>query len=120
MTSSVYDSKLTHRLHSPEFKRLAAIQGDHTFHAGRRAAFSKWAATQDVWSFRSYPSFKRSQYADFELLLLLQVWKRRKDLLYIGSVHGGELPEMYGLTGDHVGTDAFSMHIPFSLCGFDR
>ena len=38
------------------------------------------------------------------------VWKRRKDLLYIGSVHGGELPEMYGITGDHLGTDAISMH----------
>ncbi|KAF9643417.1 sterol esterase [Thelephora ganbajun] len=71
---------------TPEFKRLAAIQGDHIFHAGRRAAFSKYAATQNVWSF---------------------LWKRRKNLLYIGSVHGGELPEMYGLTGDHVGTDAF-------------
>jgi hypothetical protein len=38
------------------------------------------------------------------------VWKRRKDLLYIGSVHGGELPEMYGVTGDHLGTDAISMY----------
>ena len=39
--------------HSPEFKRLAAIQGDHTFVAGRRSTFSKWAATQNVWSFCS-------------------------------------------------------------------
>ena len=39
------------------------------------------------------------------------VWKRRKDLLYVGSVHGGELPEIYGLTGDHVATDAFGMRI---------
>lgn len=38
-----------------------------------------------------------------------QVWKRRKNLLYIGSVHGGELPEMYGITGDHLGTDAIGM-----------
>ena len=37
------------------------------------------------------------------------MWKRRKDLLYIGSVHGGELPEFYGLTGDHLGTDAIGM-----------
>ena len=35
------------------------------------------------------------------------VWKREKDLLYLGSFHGGDLPEMYGFIGDHqVGTDA--------------
>ena len=38
--------------HRPEFKRLSAIQGDHIFQSGRRAAFSKWAATQNVWSYR--------------------------------------------------------------------
>jgi len=38
------------------------------------------------------------------------VWKRRKDLLYLGSCHGCELPEFYGFTGDHVGTDALSMY----------
>jgi len=37
------------------------------------------------------------------------VWKRNKNLLYLGSVHGGELPEMYGITGDHLGTDAIGM-----------
>jgi len=37
------------------------------------------------------------------------VWKRRKDLLYLGSFHSCELPEYYGLIGDHVGTDALSM-----------
>ena len=35
-----------------------------------------------------------------------KVWKRRKDLLYLGSFHGGDIPEFYGLTGDHLGTDA--------------
>ena len=33
--------------------------------------------------------------------------------MYIGSVHGGELPEMYGFTGDHVGTDAYGIFIHF-------
>ena len=32
-------------------------------------------------------------------------------MLYLGSVHGGELPEMYGITGDHLGTDAIGMPI---------
>ena len=38
------------------------------------------------------------------------VWKRRKDLLYLGSFHTCDLPEYYGFTGDHVGTDALSMY----------
>ena len=33
-----------------------------------------------------------------------------KDFLYLGSRHTGELPEFYGFTGDHVGTDAFGMY----------
>ena len=36
-----------------------------------------------------------------------------KDLLYLGSVHGGDLSEFYGFTGDHFGTDALGMHIFF-------
>ena len=42
--------------------------------------------------------------------LLHLVWKRMKDLLYLGSLHTGELPEFYGFTGDHVGMDAFGVH----------
>jgi len=38
------------------------------------------------------------------------VWKRRKDLLYLGSFHLCDLLEYYGFTGDHVGTDALGMH----------
>jgi len=71
---------------TPQFKRLASIQGDTAFDSNRRAAFSKYAATQNVWSL---------------------MWKRRKDLLYLGSIHGGEISEMYGLVGDHLGIDAY-------------
>jgi hypothetical protein len=35
-----------------------------------------------------------------------------KNLLYLGSLHVGDLPECYGFTGDHVCTDALGMH-PF-------
>ena len=38
------------------------------------------------------------------------MWKRKKNLLYAGSFHGAELPEIYGITGDHLGTDAISNH----------
>ena len=33
-----------------------------------------------------------------------------KDLLYLGSLHGGDLLECYGFTGDYVCTDALSMY----------
>ena len=36
-----------------------------------------------------------------------------KDLLYLGSLHTGELPEFYGFTGDHAGMDAVGMHTFF-------
>ena len=42
------------------------------------------------------------------------VWKRRKDLLYLGSVHGADLPELYGVTGDHLAADAISMPVSSS------
>lgn len=48
-------------------------------------------------------------YHDFDL-----VWKRRKDLLYLGSVHGADLPELYGITDDHLCADAISMPISSS------
>ncbi|KAF9789721.1 Alpha/Beta hydrolase protein [Thelephora terrestris] len=71
---------------TPEFKRLAAIQGDTVMQSGRRLAFSKWATTQNIWSF---------------------LWKRDKNILYLGSVHGADLAELYDITGgDHLGADA--------------
>ena len=39
------------------------------------------------------------------------MWKRGKDSLYLGSLHIGDLPEFYGFTGDHIGTDALGMYI---------
>ena len=43
------------------------------------------------------------------------MWKRNKDVLYLGSVHGGDLPEMYGIAGDHLGMDAirYALFPPF-------
>ena len=46
-----------------------------------------------------------------------------KNFLYIGSFHTGDLPEFYGFTGDHVGTDALGMHtsvLSFPLRDPDR
>ena len=36
------------------------------------------------------------------------MWKRNKEVLYLGSVHGGDIPEMYGITDNHLGVDAVS------------
>ena len=47
--------------------------------------------------------------------ILLIVWKHMKDLIYLGSFHTGDLPEFFGLTGDHVGTDALGMHASISF-----
>ena len=43
------------------------------------------------------------------------MWKRRKDLLYLGSVHGGELSEMYGTQGDYLAADAVSTLVSLSF-----
>jgi len=59
--------------------------------------------------------FVSSRLNNHDLEVLIQnlphlVWKRRKDLLYLGSFHSCDVPEYYGFTGDHVGTDALSMY----------
>jgi len=71
---------------TPEFKRLAAFNGDWSFQAGRREALGHFKSTQSVYSY---------------------LWKRRKDLLYLGSFHGGELYEIFSMIPtDFVLTDA--------------
>jgi len=71
---------------TPQFKRLAAFHGDWSFTSGRREAFGYFKSTQNVWAY---------------------LWKRRKDLLYLGSVHGGELYEIFSvIPTDFVLTDS--------------
>lgn len=42
----------TESVDSPEFKRLAAVQGDFIFQGPRRNLLSKASASQDAWGFR--------------------------------------------------------------------
>jgi len=71
----------------PQFKRLAAFQGDYINEAARRSFLTQVSGTQNAWSF---------------------LWKRGKDHKYLGSVHSGELPEFYSTSAsinDNVATD---------------
>jgi len=71
----------------PQFKRLAAFQGDFINEAARRSFLTAVSKTQNAWSF---------------------LWKRGKDHKYLGSVHTGELPEFYNTAADiedNVATD---------------
>lgn len=72
---------------TPEYKRIAAFQGDFYFQAPRRYSLSILSTTQNVWSY---------------------IWKRDKFVPGIGSFHESDLQEYYDLTGttDWVGADA--------------
>ncbi|TFY69725.1 hypothetical protein EVG20_g3020 [Dentipellis fragilis] len=60
---------------SPQFKRLAALQGDAVFQAPRRFFLQKRSGKQNTWSFLS---------------------KRLKTLPFLGSVHGSDILNVYG------------------------
>lgn len=61
----------------PQYKRIAAFQGDFIVGSARRAMLETVSKVQGafVW-----------------------LWKRKKDAKYLGSVHGGELSEFYGVS----------------------
>ncbi|KAF8578463.1 carotenoid ester lipase precursor [Ramaria rubella] len=72
---------------SPQFKRIAAFQGDVVFQAPRRFFLQTASKTQDTWAF---------------------LFKRGKSTPFIGSSHGSDLPEFYASSAnpDFQGTDA--------------
>jgi len=60
---------------SPQFKRMAAFQGDAVFHASRRHFLEHCSSKQPTWSFLS---------------------KRSKSLPILGAVHGSDVANIYG------------------------
>ncbi|TFY81774.1 hypothetical protein EWM64_g2237 [Hericium alpestre] len=60
---------------SPQFKRIAAIQGDAVFQAPRRFFLQQRSGKQNTWSFLS---------------------KRLKALPFLGSVHASDILNVYG------------------------
>ncbi|KAG7088712.1 hypothetical protein E1B28_012681 [Marasmius oreades] len=71
---SPYDTGYFNAL-TPQFKRLASIQGDLVFQAPRRFLVQSLGGKQDTWSFVS---------------------KRLKSTAFIGSGHGTDLLNVYG------------------------
>ncbi|KAF9646185.1 carotenoid ester lipase precursor [Thelephora ganbajun] len=79
----------------PQYKRTAAFQGDFIVGSARRAMLEAVSKVQGafVW-----------------------LWKREKSVKYLGSVHGGELPEFYGVSGvvtDNVALDSVLSFVNF-------
>ncbi|KAI9442992.1 Alpha/Beta hydrolase protein [Lactarius indigo] len=71
---SPYDTG-TQNAFTPEFKRIASILGDFTFQAPRRSFLEYLSGRQNTWSFLS---------------------KRLKSLPVLGSLHGSDIPNIYG------------------------
>ncbi|KAH9475726.1 Lipase 1 [Psilocybe cubensis] len=72
---------------TPQYKRLAAIQGDWSFQAPRRFLLETTSKTQPTFAF---------------------LYKRNKTSTALGSFHGTDIPEFYGAgpSPDLVGADA--------------
>ncbi|KAH9040259.1 carotenoid ester lipase precursor [Lactarius hengduanensis] len=71
---SPYDTG-TQNAFTPEFKRIASLFGDFAFQAPRRFFLDNLSKRQNTWSFLS---------------------KRLKSLPVLGSVHGSDIPIIYG------------------------
>ncbi|KAF5315369.1 hypothetical protein D9619_007114 [Psilocybe cf. subviscida] len=72
---------------TPQFKRLAAFQGDLVFQAPRRFFMQAMSRTQKTYAF---------------------LYKRGKATPPVGAFHSSDIPEFYGVgdSSDFVGTDA--------------
>ncbi|KAI9457440.1 carotenoid ester lipase precursor [Lactarius psammicola] len=71
---SPYDTG-TQNAFSPQFKRIAALLGDIVFQAPRRLLLNNLSKKQKTWSYLN---------------------KRLKSLPILGSVHGSDVPNIYG------------------------
>ncbi|TDL14969.1 carotenoid ester lipase precursor [Rickenella mellea] len=85
-TGSPYNTGVLNAV-TPQFKRLAAFQGDVVFQAPRRFFMQAASQTQDTWAF---------------------LYARGKALPILGSFHVSDLSEFYGtgLLPSFIGTDA--------------
>ncbi|KAF8987707.1 carotenoid ester lipase precursor [Cyathus striatus] len=70
---------------TPQYKRIAAFEGDLVFQGPRRFLMEATAKTQPTYGF---------------------LYKRDKDVPLLGSRHGDDLPDFYGLVPGFIGVDA--------------
>ncbi|KAJ7599915.1 carotenoid ester lipase precursor [Mycena floridula] len=71
---SPYNTSILNTL-TPQFKRIASLQGDAVFQGPRRVFMQTLASRQNVWGFLS---------------------KRHKLTPFLGSAHGTDIPNIYG------------------------
>ena len=69
---------------TPQFKRIAAFQGDSLFHATRRFLLQHRSSKQATWSFRGF--FRHFIRRALHQLTIATVSKRLKSLHILGSV----------------------------------
>ena len=66
----------------PQYKRIAAIQGDIVFHGPRRLLLKYHASKQNSWAFSMFDFFQLVLF----LAEFLAVHKREKEMPFIGAV----------------------------------
>jgi hypothetical protein len=96
----------------PEFKRLAAIQGDIVYQAPRRFLLENIPETQPAFAFRMF--FFSSSFIYFDVPFL-SVFKRGKSIPKLGAFHSSDIPEFFGtgVNPDFIGTDALGACVFF-------
>lgn len=94
---SPFETSLIEYQEFPQYKRIAAFQGDFIVGSARRTMLEVVSKVQGafVW-----------------------LWKRKKDVKYLGSVHGGELSEFYGVSESI--TDKVAMDSVLSFVNFQN
>lgn len=96
-------------LFSPQFKRLAAFQGDFIFQAPRRFFLEAASKTQNAWSYRELLFLAILVTTDSWFFCI--VYKRGKSTPELGSFHGSDQTEWFfenSSISDTVGIDYLS------------
>ena len=94
--AATFLSTNTHSPVSPQYKRLSAFQGDFVVGSARRTMLEAALRFKvPLFSVRVPVCLARLP------LTCVAVWKRNKGIKYLGSVHGEELPEFYGISQEN-------------------
>lgn len=98
-------------VHSPQYKRLAAVQGDLFFQAPRRFFMQAMSRTQKTYAFSESFTFSRA----VDVLRCASIVYKRGNVMpfpFLGAFHISDIPEFYGTVSisgtppDFIGTDA--------------
>jgi len=87
---------------TPQYKRMASINGDLVFQATRRFVLDNVSGKQKCWSYCKLlcctcsPLSRRVSSNRYSHVRSNIVSKRLKNLPFLGSVHGSDVPVLYG------------------------